>query len=1030
MKKRTAVASKKIPSLIAKRASFPVVGIGGSAGGLEAFKAILGGLSAKPCMAFVFIMHLAPEHKSLLAELLVGSTPMHVQEVRSGMSLEVDHVYVLPANAHISLRGSKLMLQTLKGPGLRMPVDGFFRSLAEERGSGAIGVILSGTATDGTLGAEAIKAVGGIVFAQDEKTAQYDGMPHSAIAAGCVDFIGSPQRIASELERIAKHPLSVFPPSVEAGGGEMFVKDKGVEKVLGIVRSVTGLDFTHYKAATIHRRIARRMILLKQKNLKAYALFLRGDKNEVEKLYDDLLINVTGFFRDPKVFRTLKARVLPAILKAKAKDQGVRIWVPGCASGEEAYSIAMSLLEVLGGRAHSMPVQIFATDVSARSIQKARQGLYGPGIQNDLTPERLKRFFTKLGNGYQVSKQLREMCVFSRHNAFRDPPFSRLDLISCRNLLIYLQPVFQKKMFDYFHYGLLPGGFLLLGNSESAAGYSGLFHVWDRQKKMFVNKPLAGRPEVPGHVPWRKWRPEIESGLKEKVPFRSDQDAEIAAIVDRAVLGEYASCGVLIDGRMEVVHFRGHTGRYLESASGKPSLNLFKLMREGLAMPLQMAIRKARETRRTATDEAENVRSNGRRIRVQVTVIPVKAGTPEEQLFLVLFGTKRGGLPGQAPKGRRSKALPKRSSGNDEYLRVLQKELAETRAYLRTVMEEQEGANEELKTANEEILSANEELQSTNEELETSKEELQSNNEELTTANDELQSRNEQISLLNNDLTNLLSSINMPLFMLGRDLVIRRITPQAEKVLNVLPSDVGRPIHKIRLNVNIPDLEKILSEVMEFVRPETFEVEDREGRWFSVYVRPYRTEDHKIDGVVMIFIDITKKKDAEEALAKLANAKSKFTSTVSHELRSPLATIKEATNLVLEGMVGPVNDEQKDLLGTAKENIERLGRLVNNVLVYQKMEAGKMGYDPRENDLNEVVRAAHRSAALFAGDRNADLVMELGGDLPKLKFDRDKIFQVLMNLMANALKYSECGRVVIRTQRENEEVHVSVRDSG
>ncbi|MGD0551523.1 MAG: chemotaxis protein CheB [Sedimentisphaerales bacterium] len=849
---------KKIIPANHKTTSFPIVGVGASAGGLEAYQELLRNLPAKPGMAFVFIMHLAPEHKSLLPELLVRLTKMPVSEIKNGMPIEVNHVYVKPPNTNLSIAGGKLILSERKDSDFKhMPIDHFFRSLADELGNRAIGVILSGTATDGTLGAEAIKAEGGITFAQDEKSAKYDGMPQSAIAAGCVDFVLSPKRIASELERIAKHPLISFAGSVKTDKS-IITKDKGIESIFDILRSARGQDFTHYKTPTISRRIARRIVLLKLENLRGYIKFLRENKDEVEKLYDDLLINVTSFFRDPKVFDALKKQVLPAILKNRSKNQGVRVWVPACSSGEEAYSIAICLCEVLGNKASAVPVQIFSTDVRDDSINKARRGIYGKNIKNSITPERLKRFFTKTGDSYQVSKQLREMCIFSKQNVFSDPPFSNLDLISCRNLLIYLQPVLQKKVFHNFHYALRPGGFLLLGNAEAAGGYSNLFKTLDGKHRIFAKKYLSAGPELEFV---RKYYPSSKLEIKEKTDIKKGKEADVESVVERIVLDEYAPCGALIDSDMKVVQFRGHTGCYLESAAGKPSHDIFKLAREGLLMPLRAAIYKARETKHTVKREADSVLYNGRRMRVKITVVPVESGPLKEKFFLVLFDEIAGSVS--------SKNLPKacgKHTKDEKYVESLQKELSETKEYLRTVIEEQESANEEVKTANEEILSSNEELQSTNEELETAKEELQSSNEELVTTNEELQKRNIESSLLNNDLVNLLGSINMPVVMMGTDLVIRRVTPQAEKALNIISSDAGRPISKIKLNVDIPNFEKMLLDVIETHHPKTFEIKDREETWYSVNIRPYRALNNKIDGVVAIFVDITERKKAQQVI--------------------------------------------------------------------------------------------------------------------------------------------------------------------
>jgi len=1134
------------------KGKFPIVGIGASAGGLEAYQELLKNLSAKPGMAFVFIMHLAPGRKSMLTELLAKSTKMPVREIKNGMSIEVNHVYIIPPSTNVSIASGKLKLAKRKDTNLkRMPIDHFFRSLAEEQGNKAIGVILSGTATDGTLGAEAIKTEGGIVFVQDEKSAKYDGMPQSAIAAGCVDFVLSPKKIARELERIAKHPLISSAGPVKTDKS-IITKDKGLESIFDILRLAKGLNFTGYKTTTISRRVSRRMVLLKLENLKGYIKFLRENKDEVEKLYEDLLLKVTSFFRDPKVFDTLKKQVLPAILKNKTKGQEVRIWVPGCSSGEEAYSIAICLLEVLGNKTSAVPVQIFATDVSKSSINKARKGIYGKNIKNSITPERLKRFFTKTGNSYKVSKQLREMCIFSKQDVFSDPPFSNLDLISCRNLIIYLQPVLQKKVFHNFHYGLKPGGFLLLGNSESVGCYSSLFKALDRKQRIFVKKYLSIIPEL---EVVQKYYPPKKLGIKGKPAIEKGKETDIESIVERIVLDEYATCGVLIDSSMKVVQFRGHTGRFLESAAGKPSLDIFKLAREGLFIPLRTAIYKSRETKHTVKREAGDFRYNGHRMRVNITVVPVKYGPFEEEFFLVLFDEITGavGLK-NLPKARGKISLKGKSVKSDEYIDNLQKELAETKEYLQTVIEEQESANEEVKTANEEILSSNEELQSTNEELETAKEELQSSNEELVTTNEELQNRSAEISLLNNDLINLLSSINMPVIMMGTDLVIRRMTPQCEKVLNIISSDVGRPISKIKLNVDIPDFEKILLDVIESLHPKTFEIKDREGNWYSVYIRPYRTLDNNIDGVVAIFVDITEHKKAqqiiedarayaenivetireplivldadlkvlsasrsfyqtfkvaveetegqciydlgnrqwnipklrhlleeilpennifddyeiehdfesigpktmlfnvrrlatmqmilitiedisehkkaEDKIKEAAKMKSEFISNVSHELRTPMTAIKEGIGLVLGGLSGDINEEQKELLGIAKKNIDRLTRLINNVLDFQKLDSGNMKFDLEANDVNQIVNDVYKTMVFPAKNVDVDFLLELDRNLPKAKFDSDKITQVLTNLVNNAIKFTEKGNITIKTSKTEDAVQVSVSDTG
>jgi two-component system CheB/CheR fusion protein len=902
---------------ISVKPSFPIVGIGGSAGGLEAFSELLRNIPAEPGMALVFIMHLAPEHKSMLPELLAKVTKMPVSEIKSGMLLKVNHVYVKPPNTNLSISKGKLILSPRQDNNTKhLPIDFFFRSLAEEHGNRGIGVILSGTATDGTLGAEALKAEGGIVFAQDEESAAYDDMPQSAVNAGCVDYVLPPKKIAGELARIVQNPLILHAVKIDES---VTTESKNLEDIFAILRSAKNLDFTYYKRPSVKRRVSRRMVLLKLENLRSYLKFLRENKDEVEKLYEDLLINVTSFFRDPEAFHALEKQVLPAVIKNKTKDSSVRIWVPGCSSGEEVYSIAICLIEALGKKAGEVPIQIFATDVSENIISKARRGLYAKNIENNISPERLKRFFTKEGNSYKITKQLRDICVFSKQNVFADPPFSNTDLISCRNLLIYLQPVLQGKVFRNFHYGLRPGGFLLLGNSESTGGYSTLFKTLDRKNRIFVKKylPLEPKPKLEQKNYILK-----KSVIAGKADIKTGRETDIPGMVDRAVLGEYASCGVLIDGDMEVVQFRGQTGRYLESAAGRPSLDIFKLARQGLLLPLRAAIYEARKTKHTVKREAADVRNNGQRMQVNITVIPVKSDALKEELFLVLFDELGGAdEPKKPPKARAGISLKGKPAKGDAYTGNLQKELSQTKEYLQTIIEEHESAIEELKTANEEIMSSNEELQSTNEELETAKEELQSSNEELITSNEELQNRSKEVSLLNNDLTNLFSSIGIPVIMMSEDLIIRRITSQAEKALNVLSSDVGRSISKIKLNVDIPDLEKTLTGVMESLHPKTLEIKNKEGIWYSVYIRPYRTTENKIDGVVAIFVDITASKKAEQVEGDLAEAQKR--SDIFENIYDGIISFDMA------GKVVDVNTGYQKLAGRGKEELIGMdGRVV------------------------------------------------------------------------------------------------------
>jgi len=917
------------------KTSFPIIGIGASAGGLEAFQGLLKGLSAKPGLAIVFIMHLSPQHKSMLTEVLARSAKMPITEAKNNMRIEINHIYVIPPATYMSIAGEKLVLRNIKEAVLRnMPIDCFFSSLAQTLKNKAIGVVLSGTATDGTLGSESIKAEGGITFAQDVKSAKYDGMPQSAISAGCIDFVFPPGKIASELERIVKHPY-VLNAKLVKPDEKIITEDQGFGAIFEILRSATGLDFSYYKLPTINRRISRRMVLLKMKDLSGYSKFLHKNQGEVIKLYDDLLINVTGFFRDSKVFAALKKKILPGILKNKVKGQPVRIWVPGCSSGEEAYSIAICLLELLADKAGAVPLYIFASDVSDTAVNKARRGVYNKRIKHNITPGRLSRFFSKDGDTYKISKQVREICIFSKQDILKHPPISRLDLISCRNLFIYLQADAQKIILQKFHYALKSGGFLLLGSSETPQGSAALFKPVSKKYNIFTKKSsfLAPQLEFSPTYYWPK-----EAGVKEKPAVKPIELSDMENIVDRIVLGEYAPCGALINSEMNVVSFRGHTGNYLESVIGKPSFNIFKLAREGLRAELYAAVYKARKTKQPVKRMAVELKHNGRKRLVNITVIPIKPNTLENAFFLVLFDEINQKLFSQGTlRGGRGRTLKVKSADKNKYIEELEKELMVVKEYQRSIMEEHGLVNEELESANEEMMSANEELQSTNEELETSKEELQSSNEELLTLNEELQNRNSEVALLNNDMINLLSSINMPVVMIGPDLVIRRITSQAQNVLNIIPSDIGRPITKVKLNIDIPGLEKIALKVIASLHPRTLEIKSKEGKYYTVYIRPYRTMENKIDGAVVLFVDITKRKFAENAVQESRDYAESIIFTMSEPLLVLDNSLKVITaNQAFCAAFKVTAEETRNRfiydLGNRQWDIPALRRLFNDVL--------------------------------------------------------------------------------------------------
>jgi len=835
-----------------------IVGIGASAGGLEAIKQLLQALSPDTGMAFVYVQHLEARHESMLTKLLASATKMPIAEVRQGARVQPNHVYVIPPNADIRISRGVLQAVRRKAPREHhLPIDDFFRSLAQDQGARAIGVILSGTASDGTLGLKAIKVEGGITFAQEPETAKFDGMPTNAISAGCVDFVLPPERIAREIIRISRHPY-VGMAQFGEGAPALPARDDDWLRTFKLLNAASGVDFTFYKKSTIKRRVARRMALHKIERLSAYVKYLESHREELDALYQDILIHVTSFFREPEVFRAFQAKILPRIFSGKPAGDPFRVWIAGCSTGEEAYSLAICLLEVLAGRADTTPVQVFGTDVSEEAVEKARLGIYPMDALSHVSPGRLRRFFTKTDGHYQIKSNVRDLCVFARHDLTKDPPFSRLDLISCRNVLIYLEPVLQKRILASFHYALKNTGYLLLGKSETLGGFPDLFSIVDRKSKFFTKKGTtqAGYeigPAALGRLIPREVRP------AEEAP-RFDLEKE----ADRVVWDRYAHAGLVVNNELQILHFRGDTSPYLHPAPGKATFQLLRMVRDELVFVLRASIHNARRTGNIVRREAVHIKHNGGHRDVTIEVRPLPGPGANERYFLVLFDeTGRSEEP--PPAGR------KRTKIEDREVLRLKTELARTREYLQSVIQEQESTNEELKTANEEALSSMEELQSANEELETAKEELQSSNEELVTLNEQLQNRNTELAHLTDDLSNVLSGVNIPILMLDADRRIRRSTPSAERLLHLLPGDIGRPLSDIRMRIIVPDLEELISGVMDDGRDVQREVKADGGQWYSVRLCPYRTRERAITGVLMAFVDISELKQSQEAKRKEEN---------------------------------------------------------------------------------------------------------------------------------------------------------------
>jgi two-component system CheB/CheR fusion protein len=836
-------------------ASFPIVAIGASAGGLEAFSSLLRALPPEPGLALIFIPHLDPTHESALVELLSRTTRLTVHQAAEGMRVSADTVYVLPPNCDMTISNGVLhLVKREAGRGHHMPIDSFFRSLADDQGHNAVGVILSGTANDGTLGLSAIKSGGGLTFAQDVESAKYGGMPESAVGAGVVDFVLAPARIAQELARLRNHPSGQ--DEADAFDG----RDRRLKEIFRLLKSYSKVDFGDYKTATIRRRILRRMHINQVAELDDYVKLLQRNPTELEALYRDVLINVTSFFRNPEVFQSLREVVYPRILSERPSAEPVRVWVPGCSTGEETYSHAISLVEMLSEIRLEVPIQIFGTDLSEPAIQRARAGLYKEGIAAEVSEVRLRRFFHKVPEGYQISKSIREMCVFARQNVFSDPPFSRMDLISCRNVLIYLSPVLQKRVIPIFHYALKERGFLLVGNTEGLVGSgSEMFDLVDRKSKIYLRKSVTSRVTfglaVTAH-------PVPEPGPQKAERVREVEElprtpADVQREADRLLLTKYVPSAVVVTEDLEILQSRGHTSRYLELPTGKASLNLLKMARPGLLYELRTLIESARKNSVPASKEGVVLEDGEGAVPIWLEVIPFRTPARDERHFLVLFEEKESAKPAgesSAPGRTGSKAI---SDPKDIQIAQLKQELASRKEYLQSIIESQEATNEELQSANEEIQSGNEELQSTNEELQTSKEELESANEELNTVNEEIQRRNQQLAQLSNDLINLLNSATIPIIMLGEDLHIRRFTPEAERVFGFSNHDVGKALTHLPLNLDIPQFERWMLDVMRDVTVRNEKVRARDGKIYKLHITPYRTLENKIDGVVVTLLDVT-----------------------------------------------------------------------------------------------------------------------------------------------------------------------------
>ena len=907
--------------------SFPIVGLGASAGGLEAFEQFFRHLPSDIGMGFVLVPHLDPGHASILNEILQRSTTMPVVEAQDQSVVQPDHVYIIPPNRDMEILHGTLQLTVPEQPrGQRMPIDAFLRSLADDQGERAVGIVLSGTGTDGTLGLRAILGAGGITMAQEPSTAKFDGMPSSAIQSGFVTIVlpadEMPHALQSGVRKLAQ--LQILPATGTGGSG--------LQRILQMLRGATGHDFSQYKKSTIGRRIERRMAQHDISDAQAYARHLKDNPAELHLLFKELLINVTRFFRDPEAFVALKQDVLPQLLKDRPEGYQFRVWVAGCASGEEAFSIAMLLREQLDETQAQVKVQIYATDLDDEAIAFARAAVYPPNIVQDITPERLRRFFVREDGGYRVKKEIRETVVFAVQNVIKDPPFTKLDLLSCRNLMIYLEPELQARLIPAFHYALKPGGVLFLSPSESVGNHPELFETLNRKWKLYraTHSFASTRAMMAGGTPWT-----AERGVKApEETMKQAKETNLAELTRRVLLQSYAPASVITDlqGGIRFVH--GDTGKYLRPAPGQATLNVVEMAREGLQVELRAAIQAAAQGA-PALGQDVTVRNNGDLQKVRFTVRALSDADAAEGLLLVSF-QDAAATPASSPAKPPTRAKRTTISAAQQRTEELERELGYTKENLQATIEEQQASNEELKSANEEMQSTNEELQSTNEELETSKEELQSVNEELITVNTELQSKIEQLSAMQNDMKNLLDNINVGTIFLDTKLSIRRFTREAVRVYRLAASDVGRPLADIKSNLAGEDLLTQAQGVLDTLIPVAREVRSADGAWFMARIQPYRTLENLIDGVVLTFTDITERvtamaeRQAQELAGGLVETVHEPLLVLDGQLRVVAATpaFYRAFRVTAQDTLGRLFQE----LGDGQWNIAALRELLETVL--------------------------------------------------------------------------------------------------
>jgi len=1009
---------------------FPVVGIGASAGGLDAFKKLIKAIPENSGMAYILVQHLDPAHESILAELLQRVTTLPVQEITDNIQVVADHIYIIPSNKLLTATDGVLKLSDRPPKTLRnMPIDLFFSSLAEVHQSHAIGVVLSGTATDGTLGLKAIKDHGGITVAQELQSAAYDGMPQSAIDANVVDYILPPERIPGRLLALTN--------SLKAGISDSShelqeIEGEGFKQILSLLRTRKGIDFTYYKQTTIRRRINRRISFSNKENIEEYLAHLKEDKSELDILYQDLLIPVTQFFRDPKVFDNLKETIFPALFKNRLVNEPLRLWIAGCSTGEEAYSLVICLHEYLGERAANYRIQLFATDISEIAIAKARTGIYKKSELSGLSPSRLQQFFSTKDGSFLLNKSIRDACVFAYHNFLKDPPFARIDLISCRNSLIYMEPNLQKKALATFHYSLCENGFLLLGKSETTSQAADLFNVTDKNSKLYTRKDVKGR--FLHEVAERQ-----EEIFKEGKfgPARNEiSKDDFQKNADEVFIAKYSPPGVVVNNELEIVQFRGSTGIWLEPSSGKPNLNVLKMAREGLAFELRNILHKSKISKKAEVKEDIPIQFMDREKLVTIEVIPLL--NTLEPHFLILF--RDDSVPSGSVRNQIKEIPPGISPplGEDKIrIQKLEKELAQTREDMKSITEEQEASNEELQSANEELLSGSEELQSLNEELETVKEETQTSNEELIIVNQELYDRNEQLNLSRLYAESIVTTIREPLIILNKNLQIRSANKSFYAKFNTkAEATEGRHLFDLADKLwNIRELREILGKVLPekssivdyevtlniptlgdrtlLLNASTIFRDNNEEQLILLAIEDV-TEKRKIDNALHLFSEELERQVAERTLSlheaniELQHSNKnleQFAYIASHDLQEPLRKIRTFSSLLQSRHKNDLPDEVKTMLTKIEKSAERMSNLIKEVLNFSKI-LHHTGETFEKTDLNDIIHDVLSDFDLLIHDKHAVIHHDR---LPVIDAIPMQMSQLFYNLISNSLKFTRKG---------------------